>query len=93
MTTSYEFIEAAQAYSDLGWAVTDQFRAIIEASADPEEYASLEERGELNPNAVAMIRDWLRAYPDAFEDAAEIADAIDEYLAPSVVMGRWSNDA
>ena len=50
-----DFIAAAKAYSDLGWAVQEQFEDLLAAH----EQRSLDEL-DINLNALEMIEDFLR---------------------------------
>lgn len=63
---TFELVKAAQAYTDLGWAVQDQFQKILDGMPV----------AEMNSTAVAMILDWLREHGSAADGADEIIDDI-----------------
>lgn len=67
-------LEFAKAYRDLGWSVQNQLDSIVE---NPD-LKYLEEQGELNANAVKMIRGFLENYGG--EDAESILEDIDEWF-------------
>jgi len=66
-----DFIEAAEAYSDLGWAVQEQLRNLIDRDYSP---------GSLNKNAVVMIRRFAESLPASIDDY-ELINAVEDYLA------------
>lgn len=65
-----EFIELAQKYSDMGWAVQEQFRDVLDTGPSDDQ----------NPNALEMIRDFLRDNATNLEDAQDWIDELTHYL-------------
>ena len=58
--------------TSLGWAVDAQLRALVDGDSCDEQ----------NPNALRLIAPWLRRLAKrGVEDAAELADDIDAFLA------------
>jgi len=71
----------SRVYADLGGAVSSQLDSLIERHASSE--APIEElidEGELNPNALSLMRPWLEAADGLGTDAAfEILELIENY--------------
>lgn len=66
-----EFCDAAESYADLGWAVTEQLRNLLDRDF---------EYGSLNENAVAMISHLADTLDSHFGiDVYDLRTAIDEY--------------
>lgn len=71
-----DFVSLCQDFSNLGWAVQEQLTDVLDG----------EELEEQNPNALGMIRDFLKdavsyAGEGALFGAEELADEIDQYLS------------
>jgi hypothetical protein len=67
-------------YSSLGWAVQEQAQHIIDCRAYPADMDDLDEAGELNLNAVRMIKSWLEDYSEFIDDANEIIEHLEEWM-------------
>lgn len=70
------FIQAAEAYTKLGWAVHDQLHDIAFKGEDFENQ---------NDNALRAISKFLAEFSDEIEDAEELREEIEEYLHASNV--------
>jgi hypothetical protein len=73
-------LNMAKDYSKLGWAVWDQAEAIIACEAYPSDMDDLNEAGELNINAVRMVKNWLVEYSEFIDNASFIIDNLESWM-------------
>ena len=78
--TPDDALNMAKDYSNLGWAVQEQAEKIVGCEGYPADMDELDEDGELNINAVRMVKSWLEDYSEFIDDANLIVDHIDEWL-------------
>jgi len=74
-----ELLEICEAYDSLGWAVQDQLKKMVDATADgtdPEEIS-------VNGNAVNLIEERFirKAYRSGNEELQDDIDALKEFIA------------
>jgi hypothetical protein len=64
-----DLIAICKSYSDLGWAIQEQFEQLVEGGAG--DYPA-----DVNPNAMRAIRGFLKELPPEIEDIEDILDEI-----------------